>query len=214
MTKTYIKEYWYISKSGLLRCSQYMTIGMALFMFLVGKYIGTTLEILIFVLSGIGHMSDFDSNKYVVNYSLPISMKRRLHILYFNTIVASLLSLFMINLRCYIDGECRSIIINLFVFLMEIIGCDLHYYLFASPEFKKDILDDNRGQFIYQCVIGALIGIVIGVKLRQVRQFSLGRFIENLEFTYGIILIAIILVFAIWWTRCSMRRFERVIRNG
>lgn len=213
MIKSYFREYRSISKSGLLKGSQYVMLGILIFMFLLGKHLGATLESLIFILSGVGYMSDFDSNKYVINYSLPISIKRRLHMLYYNTIAASFLSTVVVSLRYYLDGQNRGIIISLFIFFIEIIGCDLYYYLFASPEFKRDIGDDNRGQFIYQCAIGALIGIVISIRLKRIEQGLLERLINGLGSIGGSILIILMGVFTIWWTKCSMKKFERVIRD-
>lgn len=214
MIKSYFKEYRCISKAGLLRSSQYVMLGIIVFMFVLGKYLGATLESLIFILSGIGYMSDFDSNKYVINYCLPISMKRRLHMLYYNTIIASFLSTATVSLRCFLDGQNRGLIISLFIFFIEVMGCNLHYYLFASPEFKKDIADDNRGQFIYQCTIGALIGIVISIRLKRIEQGFIERMINNLGPIGGCLLIIVVGGFTLWWTRYSMRKFERVIRNG
>lgn len=213
MIKSYFKEYRCLSKSGLLRNSQYVLIGITIFMFLVGKYLGATLESLIFILSSIGYMSDFDSNKYVINYCLPISTKRRLHMLYYNTILASFLSTTMVSLRCFLDGQSRGLAMSLLIFFIEVMGCNLHYYLFASPEFKKNIVDDNKGQFIYQCTIGALIGIVISIRLKQIEQGFIERMVYNLGTVSKCLLIAFIASFTVWWTRYSMRKFEKVIRD-
>ena len=213
MIKSYFKEYSCLSKSGLLRNGQYVLIGIIILMFLVGKYLGATLESLIFILSSIGYMSDFDSNKYVINYCLPISTKRRLHILYYNTIFASFLSTAMVSLRCFLDGQNRGLSVSLFIFFIEVMGCNLHYYLFASPEFKKNIVDDNKGQFIYQCTIGALIGIVISIRLKQIEQGFIERMFHNLDTMSVCLLIVFMGSFTVWWTRYSMRKFEKVIRD-
>jgi len=209
----YLREYRCIAKAGLLHASHSVIIGVAIFMFLFGKYLGLGLEVLIFILTPMGYMLDLDTNKYVMNYSLPISMKRRLHLLYGFTIISSFLSVSMVNLRFYLEGISRSLTISILIFLLNIIGCNLYYALFCSQEFKKDVLDMDSKQAAYQAIIGGIIGISIAVRFRVRLQITLEQFIESLGSIPCYILIGGLLIFTIWWTRKSMQLLERVVRH-
>lgn len=212
--KAYLREYRLITKAGLLHTSHRVMIGTAIFMFLLGKYLSVELEILIFVLTAIGYMLDFDENKYVISYSMPISIKRRLHMMYYVTIMGSFISVMMVNIRCYLDGNSRSMSLSLVIFMINIIGCNLYYYLFCSQEFKKDILDEDKKQLIYQCLIGGLIGIGIAGKLKWGMQSKIEELLMSLGKFELAFLIGVLSVFTIWWTRRSMQTLERIVRGG
>lgn len=211
---TYLKEYRRMAKAGLISSSHKMLLGTVLFMLMFGRYLGVELEILIFILTPIGYMLDLDANKYVINYSLPISIKRRLYILYGMNIVGSLLAVSIVHVTCYLEGISRSGVISIFIFLVNIIGCDLYYYLFCSQEFKKDVLDADKKQASYQGIIGGSIGISIAVRMRAGLQSPLEQFIVSLGRVGSSIFIVCMMIFTLWWTRKSIYTFERVIRNG
>lgn len=212
MFKAYMKEYRRVAQAGLLNISHQIMIGTAIFMFLFGKYIGVELEILIFILTPIGFMLDFDANKYVINYSMPINIKRRLHMLHYLTIANSFIAVTMVSLRYYLGGQSRSLVITLFVFMLDIIGSNLYYYLFCSQEFKKDVLDEDKKQLIYQCIVGALIGIGIAGRLKWGVQSLLQHIILNIGIVAQILLLSGLFIFMIWWTSISMKRLEMVVR--
>lgn len=213
MLKAYFKEYRALTRAGLLKNSYKVMFGTVLFMFLFGKFLGVELEILVFILTSIGYMLDFDANKYVINYSMPICLKRRLHMLYDITIVASLLSVTMVEFRYYLVGNSRAPILGVFVFLMNITGCNLYYYLFCSQEFKKDVLDEDKRQLIYQCIIGGLIGISVAMRLRGNLRNSIESYILKLNTIEGALLMGFLLLFTIWWTKKSRDVFEKTIRG-
>ena len=203
-----------MTRAGLLSNSHKVLLGTALFMLLFGKHLGMELEILIFILTPIVYMLDLDANKYVIHYSLPISIKRRLHILYALNIISSFFAVSVVHITYYLEGTNRSIVISLFIFLMNVIGCDLYYYLFCSQEFKKDVLDIDKKQASYQGAVGAIIGVSIAIRMRVGTQSPLEQFILRLGRVGGSILIVCMALFAIWWTWKSRYTFERVIRKG
>lgn len=212
--KAYLREYRVLTKAGLLRNSHKMILGTSIFMFFFGNILGIELEILIFILTAIGYMLDFDANKYVVNYSMPICLKRRLRMLYDTTIVSSFLSVMMASLRYHLMGVNRSITLCLFIFLVNIIGCNLYYYLFCSQEFKKDVLDEDKRQLIYQGAIGGLIGFSVSTRLQGTLNSRLEAFIIELNRLESVILIGCLLGFTIWWTKKSRRMVEKIVRSG
>ena len=214
MVRAYLKEYGAIAKAGLFHSSHRIMIGTALFMFMVGKYLGMELEILIFILTPIGYMLDFDAHKYVMNYIMPISMKRRLHLLYIVTIIGSFISVMMVQLRYYLEGSKRSMILCLFIFLVNIMGSNLYYYLFCSQEFKKDVLDEDKKQLIYQCIVGGLIGISVAGRLTRKTRSLIEYLIMSLNGIVGSILIGGMLIFTLWWTKKSMKTLEKTVRGS
>lgn len=214
MMQTVIKEYWYLSKTGLLRNSYCIMAITAVFMLLFGKYIGVELEILIFILTPIVFMLDFDANKYVISYSLPICMKRRLHIIYYLTIVHSFLAVLAVNVGLMIGGMRRAFTINCVVFLANIIGSNLYYALFCSQEFKKDILDEDKSQLSYQCIIGAMIGIGIATRMKWGINSPIHMLVDQMSSRYRIELVGILTIVAILWTKVSMKRLEKVVRSS
>lgn len=212
MLKAYLQEYRRVTKAGLLNISHQVMIGTAIFMFLFGRYIGVELEILIFILTPIGFMLDFDANKYVINYSMPINIKRRLHMLHYLTIANSFIAVTMVSIRYYLAGESRSWVITLLVFMIDIIGSNLYYYLFCSQEFKKDVLDEDKKQLVYQCIVGALIGIGIAGRLKWGIQSLIQHVILNIGMLAQVLLLGGLFIFMIWWTGVSMKRLEIVVR--
>lgn len=212
--KTAINEYWYLSKTGLLRnsyCIMAITSG---FMLLFGKYIGVELEILIFILTPIVFMLDFDANKYVINYSLPICMKRRLHIIYYLTVVHSFLAVLAVNMGLMINGSRRSFTINCIAFLANIIGSNLYYALFCSQEFKKDVLDEDKKQLGYQCIIGAMIGIGMASRIKWGISSPVHMLVNRMNNTHRMVFVVILVVVTILCTKVSMNRLEKVVRDG
>lgn len=212
--KTAINEYWYLSKTGLLRnsyCIMAITSG---FMLLFGKYIGVELEILIFILTPIVFMLDFDANKYVINYSLPICMKRRLHIIYYLTVVHSFLAVLAVNMGLMINGSRRSFTINCIAFLANIIGSNLYYALFCSQEFKKDVLDEDKKQLGYQCIIGAMIGIGMASRIKWGISSPVHMLVDRMNNTHRMVFVVILVVVTILCTKVSMNRLEKVVRDG
>lgn len=212
--KAAINEYWYLSKTGLLRnsyCIMAITSG---FMLLFGKYIGMELEILIFILTPIIFMLDFDANKYVISYSLPICMKRRLHIIYYLTVAHSFLAVLAVNIGLMISGTRRSLTINCIVFLANIIGSNLYYTLFCSQEFKKDVLDEDKRQLGYQCTIGAMIGIGIASRVKWGINSPIHMIVDRMNNIYRMFLVIVLGIATILWTKVSMNRLERVVRDG
>lgn len=210
--REYFREYKFLTKAGLLRAGHQTIIITILFMLLVGRYLGITLEIFIFILTPIGYMLDFDTNKYVMSYSLPISIKGRIRMLYHMMIVGAFLSVTMVHLSYYIYGHSRSIVLTLMMFMVDIIGGSLYYYLFCSPEFRKDILDQNKKQLIYQCAIGVAIGMGIAVRLKSGVNYWINEWISSLKYSQSIILLSSMLIITLWWTRHSMRKVEEIVR--
>lgn len=211
--RAYFKEYVYIARAGLLHASHQMIIATGLFMFLFGKYLGVGLEVFIFILTPIGYMLDFDSNKYVINYSMPICIKRRVMMLYYMMITGAFVAVTMVHLRYCIEGQSRSMTLNLIIFMTNIIGGNLYYYLFSSPEFKKDILDDDKKQLAYQCVLGVMIGISVSDRLKYGIADRIDHYISSLGYGQSIIIISMMFVFTLWWTKYSMKKFEDTVRN-
>lgn len=208
-----INQYRHMSRAGLLQNSHKVILGTVLFMFLFGKYIGIELEILIFILSPMGFMLDLDANKYVINYSIPISIKWRLQLMYHFSVVNSLLAVLMVNIRYALCGESRSLVVSLFIIMADVIGSNLYYYLFCSHEFKKDVLNEDKWQLIYQCIVGALIGIGIAIHLKWRISNQLEILLVNTPVAAQACLLGIMLIFTIWWTKTSVTRFEAVVRN-
>lgn len=214
MIKTVIREYWYLSRSGLLRNSYFIMAITACFMLLFGRYIGVELEILLFILTPIIFMLDFDANKYVISYSLPICMKYRLDIIYYLTVIHSFLAVLALNIGLGLSGLSRPFTVNCTVFLVNIIGSNLYYYLFCSQEFKKDVLDEDKKQLGYQCIIGAMIGIVIATRVRWGLNSPAYILIERMSRGYRIGLVSILAIVTILWTKVSMKRLKVVVRDG
>lgn len=212
--KTIINEYWYLSKAGLLRNSHYIIAITACLMFLFGKYIGIELEILIFILTPIVLMLDFDANKYVISYTLPIGMRRRLHMIHYLTIVHSFLAVMAVNMSLVIAGLGRSFTINCIIFFCNIIGSNLYYFLFCSQEFKKDVLDEDKRQLGYQCMIGGMIGVCIAIRINGGIESPINILVEHMNSMQRIALIGILTVITVVWTKVSMNRLEKVVRDG
>lgn len=212
--KTIINEYWYLSKAGLLRNSYYIIAITACLMFLFGKYIGIELEILIFILTPIVLMLDFDANKYVISYTLPIGMRRRLHMIHYLTIVHSFLAVMAVNMSLVIAGLGRSFTINCIIFFCNIIGSNLYYFLFCSQEFKKDVLDEDKRQLGYQCIIGGMIGVCIAIRINGGIESPINILVEHMSSMQRIALIGILTVITVVWTKVSMNRLEKVVRDG
>ena len=211
--RTYFREYRCLAKAGLLSASHRMIIATSVFMLLVGNSLGVGLEILLFILTPIGYMLDFDANKYVINYTLPISMKKRLKMLYYMTIAGDFMAVLMVYIRYYIEGQKRSITLTLLVFMFNLIGCNLYYYLFCSPEFKKDILSEDKGQLLYQCVIGAAIGIMIAIRLKHGKVLDIDCYIRALGNVWCTTIVGVLSAITLWWTRCSMKRVQHIVRS-
>lgn len=209
----YLREYKQIAQAGLLQTSHKVILATALFMLLFGKYIGVELEVLIFILTPIGFMLDFDANKYVINYSMPICIKRRLHMLYHLTLLNSIVAVTMVNLRYFLSGESRSIFVSLWVLGLDILGSNLYYYLFCSQEFKKDVLDEDKKQLLYQCIVGALIGIGIAGRLKWGIKSLMEGVILRIGIIGQVILLSGLFVLMIVWTRVSCRRMEAIVRG-
>lgn len=208
-----INQYRHMSRAGLFHISYKVILGTALFMFLFGKYIGIELEILIFILSPMGFMLDLDANKYVINYSIPISIKWRLQLMYHFSVVNSLLAVLMVHMRYALCGESRSLVVSLFIIMADVIGSNLYYYLFCSHEFKKDVFNEDKWQMIYQCIVGTLIGIGVAVHLKWRMSNQVEILLVNTPMAVQVCLLGIMLIFTIWWTKTSMARFEAVVRN-
>lgn len=212
--KAAINEYWYLSKTGLLRNSYCIMAITSIFMLLFGKYIRVELEILIFILAPIIFMLDFDANKYVISYSLPICMKRRLHIIYYLTVAHSFLAVLAVNIGLMINGTRRSFTINCIVFLANIIGSNVYYALFCSQEFKKDVLDEDKRQLGYQCTIGAMIGIGIASRVKWGINSPIHMLVGRMNNIHRMFLVVILVIATVLWTKASMNRLERVVRDG
>lgn len=200
-------------RAGLFHISHRVMLGTALFMFLFGKYIGIELEVLIFILTPMGFMIDLDANKYVINYCLPISIKWRLQLMYHLSVVNSLLAVLMVHLRYALCGETRSLFISLFIIMADIIGSNLYYYLFCSCEFKKDVLDGDKWQMLYQCSVGALIGIDVAIHLKLGISNQVESLLVSIPVAAQVGLLGMMFIFTVWWTKISMTRFEQVVRN-
>ena len=212
--EAYISEYRRLTKAGLLCISHKVLVFTTLFMFLCGKYIGIELEILILFLTPIGYMLDLDSNRYVMQYSLPINIKIRLQLVYYFSVVTNLCSCIMVNLSYYISGNKRDIMLSLLVFMIEMIGCSLYYFLFSSQELKKDILDEDKLQLIYQAIVGGLMGIEIIFRFNLGATSIIEQGFVQLEQKEKYALIIGLGVFTVWWTKHSMKCFEKEIRHG
>lgn len=211
--KEMLTMYIQLTRSGLLNMTNCVMVGTVLGMFLFGIHLGTVLEILIFVLTLLGMLLDFDAKKYVINYSLPMRIKKRLQLLYYITCVDCLLAVSAVHVRFYLMGIPRSIWTSLTVFFIDMIGCSIYYALFCSQEFKKDILDEDKKQFIYQFFIGILIGICISVKLRvgTISSITQGwaRLSSQMKIM-GTVLMGVIACLAIHY---SMNILEKVVCN-
>ena len=209
----YFREYRQLAKVGLLCVSHQMLFVTAIFMFLFGKGLGVSLEIFVFALTSIGYMSDLEANKYVINYSLPISMKRRLKMMYVMTIVGDMVSVLMVHLRYYIVGQERSLILTLSIFMINIIGCNLYYYLFCSSEFNKGIVDGGKKQLLYQCIVGATIGVSLAIRLK----YGITQKIDDYMSTWGcgvsMIWLGAMFAFTLWWTMHSFKKVECTVRS-
>lgn len=210
MLTMYIK----LTRSGLLNMTNFVIVGTVLGMFLFGIHLGTVLEVLVFILTLLGMLLDFDAKKYVINYSLPMRIKKRLKLLYYITGIDCLLAVSAVHIRFYLIGTPRSIWASLTVFFIDMIGCSIYYALFCSQEFKKDILDEDKKQFVYQFLIGILIGVCISLKLRvgtisNITQYW-ARLSDNIKIV-GTVLMGVMACLAIYY---SMNKLEKVVCNA
>lgn len=213
MIKSYLIQYWHLSKSGFLNTSYKIIVLTAAFMLLLGRFLGVEIEVLIFILTPIGLMVDLDSNRYVISYSLPISIRSRLHMLYYLTIFHALIAILCAHLSYRLGNIQRSFICDYMIFLADMLGSSIYYCCFCSQEFKKDVLDEDRNQLIYQCMIGAVVGLGVAVRIKYGLIGPVGVLVHSIPKMIQIVLVVGLSIVTYIVVKKSMIELESVVRS-
>lgn len=181
-----LKLYRKILKSQLLLKSHYEFLFIIMLNLILTPWLGSDIEILIYVFFSISILQDLNERKYMLLKILPVNLKHRVVLLYLSNFALNGIGVITSSLGYYYARKHRSIIVSIMIVLISVSLSSIIYMYICNEGFRiKTINEMGKRPPIYIAIIIAFLAIgiratgieegIVSYKLHQISFVQQGR---------------------------------------
>lgn len=188
-----LKLYRKILKSPLLLKSHYEFLFIIMLNLILTPWLGSDIEILIYVFFSISILQDLNERKYMLLKILPVNLKHRVVLLYLSNFALNGIGVITSSLGYYYARKHRSIIVSIMIVLISVSLSSIIYMYICNEGFRiKTINEMGKRPPIYIAIIIAFLAI--GIRATGIEEGIVSYKLHQISFVQqgGILVILLV----------------------